>query len=88
MSLVEEVLTIYQNNRLDKKTMSKRGEALRASQIKAITKRLKKNAKRGISEVRIDSSEVYPETIDYFEEEGFIVWANSQVVVIVIPQQA
>lgn len=54
-------------------------------QVDAIALELYDNAMEGKSEVRCNPKHILPQTIDFFENEGFIVWTNSQVVAIRIP---
>lgn len=54
-------------------------------QVDKIALELYNNAIAGETEVRCNSKRIFPQTIDFFENEGFIVWVNSQVAVIKIP---
>lgn len=46
---------------------------------------LKENAKHGINQVRLVTSTLHPKLAEKFRSEGFIVWENSESVLIVFP---
>lgn len=88
MSLVNKISDIYNeaiNTKEIRSINPRRAEAI--AQVKQVTRYLIKNAKKGVDEVRLDYNTVHPDVVSTFVAEGFIVWANSEVVVIKIPPQ-
>lgn len=88
MSFFENVKRVYENNKQIES--SERGSQhyhrYVAAEIGRIESALMKNARKGINEVRL-ASEVDYGIIKHFKKLGFIIWENSLVTVIRIPEQ-
>lgn len=86
MSFLQTTLEAYRGS---KESVSQRADLEHLyiqDSIKNIKAIVMKNAKKNIDEVRLQSY-VHPKVLNYFKEEGFIVWHNNLVTVIRIPHE-
>lgn len=89
MNLAQKMSVLYhQEEEKRAKDKDKNIKLLREAvqkQVDAIALELYDNVMVGKSEVRCNAKRILPQTVEFFKNEGFIVWTNSQVAVIRIP---
>lgn len=85
MSLLQEIQRLYDKADKKSKNKVKSKEDIIEREIAWITAELKKAAKKKHEMVRINYN--FEDTVvDYFKNEGFIVWNNRHTLLIKIPQ--